>query len=120
MKIEVSNSEIFDKHSILEIKQEKGLDVANEKEEVQKAFIQILENFPLSQTLFNVLKTINIQLWEIEDMKRSCEIEKDFGLRFINLSRLVYMINDERARITRLIDIITNSSLDEKKRHRNY
>lgn len=115
MKIEVSNGELLDKLSILEIKKENNLSVDFELEIVYSASTSLLTNEVYF--LYSVLKNINIQLWTIEEEKRHCEEQKEFEDRFIILSRLVHMLNDERARIKKYINDITDSKITEKKSH---
>ena len=103
--VEVSVGELLDKISILEIKQEKikdteSLKFINDEYNVLKAGldknIKTDENL---KNLFNSLKEINSKLWIIEDDKRMCEKNKDFGEKFIKLSRDVHFLNDNRAKI---------------------
>ena len=117
MKVEVSNGELFDKVTILRIKQEKGLQVTKELNELEPLFEQLVNKSQQTLKLFEVLKTINEQLWCIEDEKRQCEINKLFDDNFVLLSRLVYLLNDERAKIKKLVDTLTNSNITEYKSH---
>lgn len=117
MKIDVSNGELFDKLSILEIKRSRGMDVSLEMEKLLKPVEGLKLQYPGVVHLYDIIKSINVQLWDIENVKRSCEFKQDFGDKFKNYSRLVYLINDERARIKKLIDTITESEISEKKSH---
>jgi hypothetical protein len=119
MRIEVASSEILDKYSILEIKESHGLDVSVEKQKLQDSVYELFESHVLG-FYYQVLKTINEQLWEIEDAKRDCERRKEFGDVFVDLSRSVYMINDERARIKKMIDLFSKSEINEVKSHGSY
>ena len=69
---------------------------------------------------FTSLKEINSKLWLIEDDKRQCEKDKDFGEKFIKLSRDVHFLNDDRAKIKLEINTITGSKIKEIKEYTNY
>ncbi len=124
--VEVSVAELLDKISILEIKQEKIkdaeslkfiIDVYNVlKSELDKN-IKTDENL---KNLFNSLKEINSKLWVIEDDKRMCEKNKDFGEKFIKLSRDVHFLNDNRAKIKLEINKLTGSKIKEIKEYTSY
>ena len=114
-KIEISVGELFDKCSILEIKKEKGLDVDVELDKVSPIYYEYAGI--ITNHLYYLLKEINLYLWDIEDKKRKFEKEKKFEKDFIEYARLVYILNDERARVKRLIDNICKSEITEKKSH---
>ena len=124
--VEVSVGELLDKISILEIKQGKIKDV-NKLEFINKEHSilknQLEKNVQSSlklQELFNSLKEINAKLWVIEDDKRQCEKDKDFGEKFIKLSREVHFLNDDRAKIKLEINNLTGSKIKEIKEYTNY
>ena len=118
---EVSVGELLDKISILEIKQEKikddkNLKFINDEYNVLKAELnKNIKNDDKLSNLFNSLKEINAKLWVIEDDKRMCEKNKDFGENFIKLSRDVHFLNDERAKIKLEINNHTGSKLKKLK-----
>ena len=124
--VEVSIGELLDKISILEIKQEKIKDpeklkfINNEhsilKDQLEK---NIKPNDKLND-LYQSLKEINAKLWFIEDDKRQCEKDKDFGEKFIKLSRDVHFLNDDRAKIKLEINNHTGSAIKEIKEYTNY
>ena len=114
-KIDVSVGELFDKLSILEIKKSKGLDVDIELDKLSGEYQQY--NNIISKYLFIHLKEINSSLWLIEDKKRNFEKQKVFKQDFIGYARLVYILNDHRARLKREIDNVWNSEITEKKSH---
>lgn len=122
----VAWGEVFDKWTILTIKQERLQDeakianVAKERQEIEKV-IGDVARFPADLgALVDALKAINAALWDIEDGKRRCEREKDFGADFIQLARLVYMKNDERARIKKDINLLLGSAIVEEKSYKPY
>ena len=124
--VEVSVGELLDKISILEIKQEKIKDLEklkfiNEEHSILKD--QLNNNVKSDQKLdelFESLKQINAKLWVIEDDKRQCEKEKDFTDTFVNLSRDVHFLNDDRAKIKLEINNHTGSKIKEIKEYTNY
>ena len=123
---EVSVGELLDKISILEIKQEKikdnnNLKFINDEYNVLKTELnKNIKNDDKLNNLFNSLKEINAKLWVIEDDKRMCEKNKDFGEKFIKLSRDVHFLNDERAKIKLEINNHTGSKIKEIKEYTNY
>ena len=70
--------------------------------------------------LYQSLKEINSKLWVIENNKRQCEKEKDFGEKFIKLSRDVHFLNDDRAKIKLEINNHTGSVIKEIKEYTSY
>ena len=124
--VEVSVGELLDKISILEIKQEKIKDSEKLKFILDEHSIlkDQLENNVKSdeklENLFHSLKMINAKLWVIEDDKRQCEKNKDFGEKFIKLARDVHFLNDERAKIKLEINNHTGSKIKEIKEYTSY
>ena len=124
--VEVSVGELLDKISILEIKQEKIKDSEKLKFILDEHSIlkDQLENNVKSdeklENLFHSLKEINSKLWVIEDDKRQCEKNKDFGEKFIKLSRDVHFLNDDRAKIKLEINNHTGSKIKEIKEYTSY
>ena len=124
--VEVSVGELLDKISILEIKQEKiknteSLKFIKDEYNILKAELdKNVKNDEKLKNLFNSLKEINSKLWIIEDDKRMCEKNKDFGEKFIKLSRDVHFLNDERAKIKLEINNHTGSVIKEIKEYTSY
>ena len=124
--VEVSIGELLDKISILEIKQGKIKDpeklkfINNEhsilKDQLEK---NVKSNDNLNK-LYQSLKEINAKLWVIEDDKRQCEKDKNFGEKFIKLSRDVHFLNDDRAKIKLEINNHTGSTIKEIKEYTSY
>jgi hypothetical protein len=125
MKVEISNGELLDKFSILEIKMghitdpSKLINVENEYRELSNECTDLLRNSSIS-TLYSELKSINQRLWTVEDDIRECERRKDFGQEFVSLAREVYFTNDERARVKKEINLASGSSLVEEKSYQAY
>ena len=124
--VEVSIGELLDKISILEIKQEKIKDPEKLKFIHKEHSIlkdQLGKNVKTDDKLNNLyqsLKDINAKLWTIEDDKRECEKNKDFGEKFIKLSRDVHFLNDDRAKIKLEINNHTGSVIKEIKEYTSY
>ena len=124
--VEVSVGELLDKISILEIKQEKIKDAESLKfiiDEYNVLKSELDKNIKTDENLKNLinsLKEINSKLWVIEDDKRICEKNKDFGEKFIKLSRDIHFLNDNRAKIKLEINNHTGSKIKEIKEYVNY
>jgi len=123
MKIEVSNGEIVDKLTIIEIKlkhikdEAKLKNLKKEYEVLDKAVSQIISK---DHNLYKELLSINQQLWDIEDTIRDLERDKDFGQKFIETARAVYFTNDKRSNVKRKINELTGSELIEEKSYQKY
>ena len=122
MKIEVSIGEVVDKWTILSIKalnikdREKLINVFKER-----AYLNtVIEPEILHDPLVDELLKVNKKLWNVEDDLRICEKDKDFSIRFIDLARSVYKINDERARIKKEINMKHGSEFVEEKSYQPY
>jgi len=124
--VEVSVGELLDKISILEIKQEKIKDteslkfIKDEYDVLKSELDKNIKTDENLKNLFNSLKEINSKLWVIEDDKRMCEKNKDFGEKFIKLSRDVHFLNDNRAKIKLEINKLTGSKIKEIKEYTSY
>ena len=124
--VEVSIGELLDKISILEIKKEKIKDPEKLKfikDEYNVLNDQLNKNVKSNEKLnqlFQSLKEINAKLWTIEDSKRLCEKNSDFGEKFIKLSRDVHFLNDDRAKIKLEINNHSGSKIKEIKEYTNY
>ena len=126
IKIPVSVGELVDKITILEIKKKiikdkmKLKNIKNELEflnDILKKKVK-LDNLIKKEILS--LKRINMKLWIIEDSKRNCEKNKNFGKKFLLLARNVYIYNDKRAKIKLNINILTGSKIIEEKSYNKY
>ena len=124
--VEVSVGELFDKMSILEIKKDRikdseKLKFINDEYEVLKSELE--KNVKLDEKLekfFVTLKNVNSKLWIIEDDKRKCEKDSNFGENFIRLSRDVHFLNDTRAKIKLDINNHSGSKIKEIKEYTRY
>ena len=124
--VEVSVGELLDKISILEIKKEKIKDLEKLKfinDEYNVLKTELKNNIKFDEKLkklFTSLKEINSKLWFIEDDKRMCEKNSDFGDKFIKISREVHFLNDERSKIKLEINNLTGSKIKEIKEYTSY
>ena len=124
--VEVSVGELSDKISILEIKKEKIKDpeklkfISKEHSILKDQLEKNVKSDEKLEKLFQDLKEINSKLWVIEDNKRDCEKNKDFGEKFIKLSRDVHFLNDERAKIKLEMNNHTGSKIKEIKEYTSY
>jgi|TARA_B100000767_G_C19677981_1_gene498230 hypothetical protein len=120
---EISEGELLDKISILEIKLKEIQNKALIKE-VEKEYQILLkiknENINSDKSiddLYEKLKNVNEEIWSIENIKRDCERNNKFGEKFIEISRKEYIANDKRAKIKSDINHILNSNIKEIKQH---
>ena len=126
IRIEVSVGELLDKISILEIKKKKIKDLEKLKfinDEYNILKDQLNKNVKSNEKLeklFQSLKEINAKLWVIEDDKRLCEKNSDFGDKFIKLSREIHFLNDDRSKVKLEINNHTGSKIKEIKEYTNY
>ena len=127
MKIEVSNRELLDKISILELKmlkikdKEKLDNILTEFNSLNPLCVVLFEQFGSElQKLYLQLAEVNGKLWDIEDWIRDCERENRFDKEFIELARSVYITNDKRSKLKKEINILTESILTEEKSYKDY
>ena len=124
--VEVSVGELLDKLSILEIKKIKIKDNKNLKyinDEYNILNDQFKSKIKIDDKiieLFNLLKDINGKLWDIENEKRLCEKNSNFGEKFIRTSRDIHFLNDKRGSIKLEINNYTDSKIKEIKEYTGY
>ena len=124
--IEVSVGELLDKISILDIKKNKIKDpdslkhINNEYNILKSEYDNKVKSDEKLNNLYNLLKDINSKLWVIEDQKRLCEKNSNFGENFIKLSRDVHILNDKRATVKLEINEYTGSKIKEIKKYTTY
>jgi len=118
MKIEVSNGEIVDKYTIVNIKLKKCSEHTEKYKNLLNEYL-ILKNavkfLNIDHKLLDDLQQINEALWEIEDKIRILEEKKQFDKEFVELARSVYITNDKRFLIKKQINLISNSEIREEK-----
>ena len=126
VNVPISLGELFDKISILEIKNKKILsdskilNINKELNGLKKVIDELNINLSETNNLYNKLYKINLKLWEIEDSIRVLEKNKDFGEKFIELARAVYITNDQRFEVKNDINKLFNSEYVEEKSYEDY
>lgn len=114
----ISVGELLDKISILEIKSKFAIDpaklqnITTELEELTALKPAMSDSL---RELYTQLKEVNLELWNIEDFKRTCEKEQNFGEDFVAAARKVYLRNDYRAALKKSINNLTGSHIVEEK-----
>lgn len=119
IEVNVAIGELFDKFTILEIKKKKGLDVQKELDILTEK-VQSIKPDRITLSFVSCLHRVNELLWDIEDDKRAHEAKGDFGEKFVELARLVYILNDHRADLKRKINKYSGSEIAEVKKHSEY
>jgi protein subunit release factor A len=125
MKVEISDGELLDKISILQIKLERISDesklknIHTEYTELTNIGASLLEDEQV-YTLYEKVKTVNKALWDLEDSIRMKEKDKSFGEEFIRLAREIYQTNDRRAEVKKEINLLTGSLFVEEKSYEQY
>jgi len=123
MKIEVSNGEIIDKLTIIQIKLERIKD-KTKLGNLQKEYKILAEAsssiISMDDPLYIALYKVNCDLWDIEDRIRDFERKKNFADDFVSTAREVYMKNDKRSELKREINIRISSGLIEEKSYEKY
>ena len=124
--VEVSVGELLDKISILEIKKDRIKDndklryINDEYNILKSEFEKNVKGDQKLKDLFKSLKDINNKLWDIENEKRLCEKNSDFGEVFIKTSRDIHFLNDKRGTVKLEINNYTGSKIREIKEYTNY
>lgn len=126
INVEISPGELIDKLTILEIKLQRITDEAKlknirlEYDTLRSALAGAVPASDRLDELTGQLKAVNEDLWRIEDDIRDCERTRDFGDRFIELARAVYVANDRRSTVKRDINGHLGSRIVEEKSYADY
>lgn len=124
--VETSAGELIDKITILEIKLQNIRDpskLANIQHEHALLTTTLRQEIPQSAALAaltEALKSVNSELWQIEDAIREYERTQNFGAEFVALARAVYRTNDRRAALKREINGLLRSAIVEEKSYAAY
>jgi hypothetical protein len=124
--IPMSWGETIDKITILEIKQEyikSAMALSNITKELNYLNDIFLQHEGVALAVHNQKKElldINKRLWKVEDDIRDKELKQEFDAVFIDLARQVYRLNDERAKIKKIINITLQSELVEEKSYKDF
>ncbi len=122
----IGSGELIDKITILEIKSERIADeaklvnVRTELKVLSATRDEALQNIDGLEALSVELRQVNEALWEIEDDIRACEAVGDFGQKFIDLARAVYVTNDKRAALKKQINLLTGANIIEEKSYTEF
>ena len=125
-QVPISWGELFDKITILQIKLENLTSknaLENVEQELKKLQSILTQNGPKTMETIQLegeLWQTNQQLWDIEDKIRDKERANSFDDEFIQLARSVYITNDKRSRVKRIINDILGSKLVEEKSYAEY
>ena len=125
MKVEISDGELLDKISILQIKLKRISDesklnnIRTEYTALTEIGVKLLEDEQVS-VLYNKVKEVNETLWDLEDDIRMKEKAKAFDEEFIRLAREIYRTNDRRAEAKKEINLLTGSLFVEEKSYEQY
>jgi hypothetical protein len=124
--VPISPGELIDKITILEIKSQRMTD-ATKLRNVRAELAMLTETWHASPYAANdiaaewsALRSVNEQLWDIEDRIRDKERDGVFDAGFVELARAVYVTNDERAAIKKRINTRLGSALVEEKSYADY
>lgn len=124
IKVPISNGELLDKITILQIKSDKIKDTEKQKHIIRELeeLTLLMKTLPMNDinNLFVELKEINTQLWDVEDALRDKERTAIFDNEFIQLARKVYFTNDKRSQVKLKINQISKSELVEVKSYEKY
>jgi len=126
IRVPVSVGELVDKLTILDIKVERIADdakranVAHEQALLRETVAREVPASPELDGLVAALKQANEALWDIEDEIRDLERNRDFGARFVELARAVYITNDRRAAIKKEVNLLVGSDIVEEKSYKAY
>lgn len=126
LMVAVSAGELIDKITILEIKMQNirdSMKLANIRHEYELLATTLERQIPQGEalaTLTAALKSVNAELWRIEDEIRECERTQNFGAKFVGLARAVYHTNDRRAALKREINMLLQSDIVEEKSYAAY
>ena len=122
----VSLGELLDKIVILELKEErisnegKLINVRNELRSLRSIRPQVLTDNPALAPWEQSLRDANSQLWDLEDRIRDKESADDFGPEFVEIARLIYRTNDQRAHAKKMINTLCGSDIVEEKSYKSY
>ena len=126
LNVPVSVGEVVDKVTILEIKSARITDqtkldnIRAELDQLRPLVSGGIFESAEIVDLFDSLRAVNGELWDIEDNIRAEEAAGRFGDRFIELARAVYVTNDRRADLKKQINLATGSDLVEEKSYEDY
>jgi hypothetical protein len=125
--IPVCHGELVDKITILKIKisKMKGEKLSNVTKEYNM-LIPFLEKIGLNEDhdLFQKLYNINLEFWEYHDWQRErfnkYQDENLIDIELYKRNRYEHIINDNRAKVKKEINVLTKSDIVEEKQFISY
>ncbi len=121
--IPVAVGELFDKISILEIKQERIADAKKlEHVNVELDLLRKIVNdnrILIDESLYVELKSVNERLWDTEDLIREKEEHENFDAEFVRLARADAIFNDKRFLVKKRINESCGSNVVEQKSYKD-
>jgi hypothetical protein len=125
--VPICNGELVDKLTILKIKMEKmsGIKLDNVIKEY-KLLLPFLQQIGLNEdhSLFQELYKINLEFWDYHDWQREkwrlLSDENFIDIELFKRTRYEHILNDERARVKKQINVLTQSDIIEEKQFINY
>mgnify|MGYP003636083841 FL=1 len=113
MKIEISNGDLIDKITILEIKIQEVSDKEKRKNIIKEYELLVEHEFKCSHK--DRLKDINYAIWGYQDMIRKLLRKNVLNNTFMNYAKRVHELGEERSILKRQIDTETRSNIIEEK-----
>lgn len=121
--IPTSPAELVDKICILEIKTKeisdpvKNKNVCYELAVLREVFDIHIQSTNELNKLMNKLRLISRRGWNIEDQRRACEINKDFGPKFVTVAKAAFQNNRRRMAVWKEINLLLKSDIIQEKSH---
>jgi hypothetical protein len=113
MKIEISNGDLIDKITILEIKIQEVYDEEKRKNIIKEYELLVEHEFKCPHK--DRLKDINYAIWGYQDMIRKLLRKNVLNNTFMNYAKRVHELGEERSTLKRQIDTETRSNIIEEK-----
>lgn len=119
--VPISFGELFDRISVLSVKKNKIKDasklqhIKSEYKLLKPICDELIKEYPDLKSLLSHITDVNGALWDILEIQRNKEKNKELDQEFINISISVYRINDRRFFIKNKINKITSSEIQEQK-----
>lgn len=119
----ISPAELIDKITILEIKAKeiadpvKNKNVCYELAILQGVFGEHIQPSNELNELMQKLRLVSLRGWKIEDHRRACEINRDFGPKFVKIARAAFQNNRRRMALWKEINLLLKSEIIQEKSH---
>jgi hypothetical protein len=113
MKIEISNADLIDKITILELKME-NLCGTDSLKELKKEY-DLIAPYEMKSSYREELKNVNHGIWQFRDMNRQLHSKGVYNNTFIVNARRIIELNDERVKLKQKINTETNSNITNQR-----